>query len=106
MKILIQFSTTYLCEKSFSSVTAIKTRYRSQLEINMLSVLHPGVLRGGKRPGDQGKVMPHHTSAAATAGSTSLGQPWLPEPWAALSGWAATNRGLPVPRASLGPLGG
>ncbi|KAF0716454.1 zinc finger MYM-type protein 6-like [Aphis craccivora] len=34
MKILIQFSTTYLCEKTFSSVTAIKTRYRSQLEIN------------------------------------------------------------------------
>ena len=34
MKILIQFSTTYLCEKTFSSVTAIKTRYRSTLEIN------------------------------------------------------------------------
>ncbi|KAK1332829.1 hypothetical protein QTO34_006360 [Cnephaeus nilssonii] len=34
MKILIQFSTTYLCEKTFSSVTAIKTQNRSQLEIN------------------------------------------------------------------------
>ncbi|GFU17718.1 uncharacterized protein TNCV_1744751 [Trichonephila clavipes] len=33
-KILIQFSTAYLCEMAFSSVTAIKTRYRSQLEIN------------------------------------------------------------------------
>ena len=29
MKILIQFSTTYLCEKTFSSVTVIKTRHRS-----------------------------------------------------------------------------
>lgn len=34
MKILIQFSTTYLCEKAFSSVTVIKTRYRSRVEIN------------------------------------------------------------------------
>ncbi|GFV34610.1 SCAN domain-containing protein 3 [Trichonephila clavipes] len=34
MTILIQFSTTSLCEKAFSSVTAIKTRYRSQLKIN------------------------------------------------------------------------
>ena len=34
MKILIQFSTTYLCEKIFSSVTVIKTRYRSRLEID------------------------------------------------------------------------
>ena len=34
MKILIQFSTTYLCEKTFSSVTVIKTRYRSRLEID------------------------------------------------------------------------
>ena len=33
MKILIQFSTTYLCEKAFSSVTVIKNRYRSRLEI-------------------------------------------------------------------------
>lgn len=27
MKILIQFPTTYLCEKTFSSVTVIKTQY-------------------------------------------------------------------------------
>ena len=33
-KILIQFSTTYLCEKTFSSVIVIKTRYRSRLEID------------------------------------------------------------------------
>ncbi|GFX14898.1 hypothetical protein TNCV_1486401 [Trichonephila clavipes] len=36
MKILIQFSTTYSCEKAFSSVTTIKTWYRSQLEINVV----------------------------------------------------------------------
>ena len=34
MKILIQFSTTYLWEKTFSFVTIIKTRYRSRLEID------------------------------------------------------------------------
>nr|KAF6331892.1 hypothetical protein mPipKuh1_008195 [Pipistrellus kuhlii] len=39
-----------------------------------------GALRGGRRPGNQGKVKPHHVSAAATAGSASLCQPWLPEP--------------------------
>ncbi|GFX21834.1 hypothetical protein TNCV_2311131 [Trichonephila clavipes] len=39
MKILIQFSTTYLCEKAFSSVPAIKTRYRSHLEINAVLLL-------------------------------------------------------------------
>ena len=33
MKILIPFSTTYLCEKTFSSVTVIKTRYHSRLKI-------------------------------------------------------------------------
>nr|KAF6330231.1 hypothetical protein mMyoMyo1_012234 [Myotis myotis] len=65
----------------------------------------PGSLRGGRRPGNQGKAMPHHTSAAATVGSASLSQPWLPEPRVALGGWAATIRGLPVPRASLGLRG-
>ena len=34
MKILIQFSTTYLCKKIFLSVTVIKTGYRSRLEID------------------------------------------------------------------------
>lgn len=34
VKLLIQFSTTYLCEKTFSSVTTIKTRYRSRLDIS------------------------------------------------------------------------
>jgi len=34
VKILIQFSTTYLCEKTFSSVTTIKTRYRSRLDVS------------------------------------------------------------------------
>ena len=33
-KILIQFSTTYLCKKTFSSFTVIKPRYRSHLEID------------------------------------------------------------------------
>ena len=34
MKILIQFSTAFLCERTFSSVTVIKTWYRSRLEID------------------------------------------------------------------------
>lgn len=50
----------------------------------------PGALRDGRRPSDQGKAMPHHTSAAATAGSASLSRPWLPEAWEVLGGWAAT----------------
>ena len=41
MKILIQFSTTYLCEKAFSSVTVIKNRYRSRLKIE--AALHLAV---------------------------------------------------------------
>ncbi|GFW96551.1 hypothetical protein TNCV_2846081 [Trichonephila clavipes] len=39
MKILIQFSITYLCEKAFSSITAIKTQYRSHLEIKVVLCL-------------------------------------------------------------------
>ncbi|KAK1332209.1 hypothetical protein QTO34_006881 [Cnephaeus nilssonii] len=62
-------------------------------------------LRGGRRPSNQGKVMPHHTSAAATASSTSLGRPWLPEPQAALGSWVADIRGLPASRASRTHLG-
>ncbi|EPQ14885.1 ADP/ATP translocase 4 [Myotis brandtii] len=52
----------------------------------------------------RGRQRPHHTSAAATAGSTSLSQPWLPEPRAALDGWAATIRGLPFWRWFLANL--
>lgn len=65
-----------------------------------------GALRGGRPPGDQGKAMPHHTSAAATAGSASLGRSWLSEPRAALGGWAAAIQGLPAPWAGPGQLGG
>lgn len=34
LKLLIQFSSTYLCEKSFSSLLNIKTKYRSCLDVD------------------------------------------------------------------------
>lgn len=39
----------------------------------------PGGLWSRKRPGNQGKVTPHHTSAATTAGRANLGQPLVAE---------------------------
>ncbi|KAK1336834.1 hypothetical protein QTO34_002869 [Cnephaeus nilssonii] len=54
----------------------------------------------------RGSRCPHHTSAAATAGSANLGRLWLPEPQEALGGWAATIQGFPALRASPGWLGG
>nr|KAF6336942.1 hypothetical protein mMyoMyo1_012131 [Myotis myotis] len=50
----------------------------------------------------RGRQHPHHTSAAATASSASLGQPCLPEPWAALGGWAATIEACLRLRPQLG----
>jgi hypothetical protein len=41
IKILIPFATIYLCEKTFSSVMAIKNKYRCQLEIQ--TALHVAV---------------------------------------------------------------
>ncbi|KAK1338271.1 hypothetical protein QTO34_001386 [Cnephaeus nilssonii] len=69
----------------------------------------PGQSRSGSPQGPEvtrrSGEMPHHTSAAATADSASLGRSWLLEPQAALGGWAVAIRGLPVPQASPGLLG-
>jgi hypothetical protein len=39
IQIVIPFATAYLCEKTFSSVTAIKNKYRCGLKYKQLSVL-------------------------------------------------------------------
>ncbi|KAK1334422.1 hypothetical protein QTO34_005427 [Cnephaeus nilssonii] len=62
---------------------------RKGKEMDSPPELQEATQSGSPQGRDQGKAMPHHTSAAATAGSTSLGQPWLPEPNAALGSWAA-----------------
>jgi hypothetical protein len=38
LKIIIQFASTYLCEKGFSSLTQIKTKYRNRL-VNKLKII-------------------------------------------------------------------
>jgi hypothetical protein len=46
LKIIIQFASTYLCEKGFSSLTEIKTNYRNRLDVSAdlrlkLTSIHP-----------------------------------------------------------------
>ena len=50
----------------------------------------PTVLLQSESPQGQEVGYAPITSAAATASSTSLSEPWLPEPQVALGGWTAT----------------
>jgi len=48
LKIIIQFASTYLCEKGFSSLTQIKTKYRNRLDVCAdlrlkLTSIHPNI---------------------------------------------------------------
>ena len=46
LKIIIQFASTYLCEKWFSSLTEIKTKYRNRLDVSAdlkLTSIHPNI---------------------------------------------------------------
>jgi hypothetical protein len=48
LKIIIQFASTYLCKKRFSSLTEIKTNYRNRLDVCAdlrlkLTSIHPNV---------------------------------------------------------------
>lgn len=48
LKIIIQFASTYLCEKGFSSLTEIKTKYRNRLDVCAdlrlkLTSIHPNI---------------------------------------------------------------
>jgi hypothetical protein len=41
LKIIIQFASTYLCEKGFSSLIQIKTKYRNRLDVLVYDDLRP-----------------------------------------------------------------
>ena len=48
LKIIIQFASMYLCEKGFSSLTEIKTKYRNRLDVSAdlrlkLTSIHPNI---------------------------------------------------------------
>ncbi|KAK1347020.1 hypothetical protein QTO34_000881 [Cnephaeus nilssonii] len=91
----------------------LKTRQRYALTIfqSIEYADEQGQLQSGRRPRVQGRRHPHHTSAAATAGSASLSRPWaagqLPSKaclcleLALCLGWPC----LPEPQ-SVGSIGG
>ncbi|KAK1345730.1 hypothetical protein QTO34_008194 [Cnephaeus nilssonii] len=79
-----------------------RSRPRSQVKLPMVPVQEPS---GGEATQQSGEGDTHHTSAAATASSAILSQPWVPEPQAALGSLAAAIRGLPAPWAGLEWLG-